>query len=104
MPCNPYVHQMKSFLSILTFLIITTIAVPQAPTALQATMPELASYKWVCREHDQVRDVSSEDTSNDSIVILNILRIRFKSILSIEPPLAEIRYWSKDNGQQSEYK
>ncbi|KAJ2993732.1 hypothetical protein HDV02_002095 [Globomyces sp. JEL0801] len=53
---------MKSFLSILTFFIITTIAVPQAPTALQATMPELASYKWVCREHDQVRDVSSEDT------------------------------------------
>ncbi|KAI8894902.1 hypothetical protein BC833DRAFT_603144 [Globomyces pollinis-pini] len=44
---------MQSILSILTFIILTTIAAPQAPVALQATMPELASYKWVCRDHDQ---------------------------------------------------
>ncbi|KAI8892557.1 hypothetical protein BC833DRAFT_569989, partial [Globomyces pollinis-pini] len=60
------VHQMQSILSVLTFFILTTIAVPQSHVALQApshvalqktNISELESYKWVCRDHKQGKGV-----------------------------------------------
>jgi hypothetical protein len=46
----------------LVFLILNATAIPQPPVVLNTNMGELINYKWVCREHNQLSGVSTEDT------------------------------------------